>query len=137
MVGSFPFHGQQTSGPSTRDAAANANLLLARCKTIANAVVIPAAALLPAQEGAGVAAMVVDASQVAHARIIELGARDGGKVEIVKGLKEGESVVIEGGLGLEDGKKVRIRKPGEKDEDDKKDDDKKPSPAGGKEADKK
>ena len=106
-------------------------------ETITNAVVIPAAALLPAQVGAGVAAMVVDGSQVAHARVIELGARDGGKVEIVKGLKEGESVVIEGGVGLEDGKKVRIRKPGEKDEDDKKDDDKKPSPAASKEADKK
>lgn len=94
-------------------------------ETIPNALVIPKAAVLPSPEGTGVSVAVVGSDLVAHIRPVELGARDGDNIEVVKGLKEGDSVVIEGGVGLEDGKKVVLRKAGEKD----KDEDEKPSPA--------
>jgi len=47
---------------------------------------------------------------VAHARKIETGVRDGDLVEVMKGLKAGEQVVTVGGLGLEEGAKVRVEK---------------------------
>jgi HlyD family secretion protein len=84
--------------------------------TIKDAVVVPASALLPC--GAGVPAcseaqgvsqaVVVGSDNVAHLRPIQTGVRDGDKVQILSGLKPGERVVTVGGLGLEDGAKVRI-----------------------------
>jgi HlyD family secretion protein len=77
--------------------------------TIKGAVVAPAAALLPGADG-GTQVMVVGADEVAHARKIETGVRDGDLVEVMKGLKAGEQVVTVGGLGLEEGAKVRVEK---------------------------
>ncbi len=76
-------------------------------QTIPDAVVIPAAALLPNDEG-GVQAMVVGSDLVAHEREIEVGVRGPEQVQIVKGLNPGEKVITGGGVGLEDGAKVRI-----------------------------
>lgn len=76
-------------------------------QTIPDAIVIPAAALLPNEEG-GVEAMVVGPRLVAHEREIEVGVRTSEKVQIVKGLNPGERVITGGGVGLEDGAKVRI-----------------------------
>ncbi len=77
--------------------------------TIKEAVVVPGAALLPAADG-GTQVMVVGVDAAAHARKIETGVRDGELVEVVKGLKPGEQVVTVGGLGLQDGAKVRVEK---------------------------
>ena len=77
--------------------------------TIKDAVVVPAAALLAAADG-GTQVMVVGEDAVAHARNIETGVRDGDSVQVVKGLKPGEQVVTVGGLGLQDGAKVRVEK---------------------------
>jgi HlyD family secretion protein len=77
--------------------------------TIKGAVVAPAAALLPGADG-GTQVMVVGADEVAHARKIETGVRDGDLVEVMKGLQAGEQVVTVGGLGLEEGAKVRVEK---------------------------
>jgi multidrug efflux pump subunit AcrA (membrane-fusion protein) len=77
--------------------------------TIKDALVVPAAALLPAEEG-GTQAIVVGADGVAHARKIETGVRDGGKVQVVSGLKAGDQVVTVGGLGLEEGAHVRVER---------------------------
>lgn len=76
-------------------------------QTIPDAVVIPAAALLPNDEG-GVQAMVVGPDLVAHEREIEVGVRTSEKAQILKGLNPGEKVITSGGVGLEDGAKVRI-----------------------------
>jgi len=77
--------------------------------TIRDAVLTPAASLLPAADG-GTQVMVVGADGVAHARKIETGVRDGDFVQVVKGLKPGEQVVTVGGVGLQDGAKVRVEK---------------------------
>ena len=81
--------------------------------TIKDAVVVPAVALLPAAQGetqGGTQAIVVGAGGVAHVRKIETGVRDRDKVQVLSGLKPGEQVVTVGGLGIEDGAKVRVEK---------------------------
>lgn len=87
--------------------------------TIPNAIVIPAVALLPSDEG-GVQVMVVGPDLVAHEKQIDVGAREPEKVQIVKGLDAGERVITGGGIGLEDGAKVRIAAaPATKEDDEK------------------
>lgn len=76
---------------------------------IPDAVVIPVSALLPAADGS-TQAIVVGSDAVAHTRKIEIGARESDKVQVVSGLKPGEQVVTVGGLGVEDGTKVRVEK---------------------------
>ena len=84
--------------------------------TLPKAVVVPVAALLPSSEG-GVAVMSVGSDSVAHQKAVKTGVRDGGKVQILEGVSPGEQVVVVGGVGLEDGAKVRIEKPAEKSEE--------------------
>ncbi|MGP0070334.1 MAG: efflux RND transporter periplasmic adaptor subunit [Bryobacteraceae bacterium] len=93
-------------------------------ETIPNALVIPTVALLPSDEG-GVQVMVVGADSAAHEKKVDLGAREPDKVQVAKGLDQGEKVITGGGVGLDDGAKVRVTAPPPADkEDDKKDDDK-------------
>jgi multidrug efflux system membrane fusion protein len=66
-----------------------------------NAVVIPAAAVVPADEGVQV--FVVDAKNVAHARPVTVGSRAEEEVEVLSGLKGGERVVASGAFGVSDG----------------------------------
>ena len=89
--------------------------------TIQNTIVIPASALLNADDG-GQKVMVVTKDSIAHERRVSVGIRQGARVQIVSGLQEGEQVVTSGGLGLEDKAKVSIQQPKADDEDD--DDDK-------------
>lgn len=79
--------------------------------SIANAVVVPPAALLPSQEG-GTAVMVVTPDSVAHQHAVKVGVRNDDKVQILEGVKAGERVVVAGGVGLQDGAKVKIQAPG-------------------------
>ena len=78
-------------------------------RTIKDALVVPAAALLPAEEG-GTQADVVGTDGVVHVRKIETGVRDGDNVQVLSGLKPGERVVTVGGLGLEDGAHVKVER---------------------------
>jgi RND family efflux transporter MFP subunit len=68
-------------------------------------VVIPAEALVPADTG--VAVFVVDAQSVAHLTPVTVGARNGKEVEIVAGLKGGETIVASGAYGVADGSKIK------------------------------
>jgi HlyD family secretion protein len=85
-------------------------------ETIQNTMVVPAAALLNADDG-GQKVMVVTGDSVAHERRISVGIRQGDRVQIISGLQEGEQVVTSGGLGLEDKAKVAIQAPKVEDED--------------------
>ncbi|HTB16740.1 MAG TPA: efflux RND transporter periplasmic adaptor subunit [Bryobacteraceae bacterium] len=87
-------------------------------ETIPNAIVIPSSALLPSDEG-GVQVMVVGGDSVAHEKKVELGAREPDKVQVLKGLEAGEKVITGGGVGLDDGAKVRIAAAPAADKDDK------------------
>jgi len=97
--------------------------------TIQNTIVIPASALLNADDG-GQKVMVVTKDSVAHERRVSVGIRQGARVQIVSGLQEGEQVVTSGGLGLDDKAKVSIQEPKAEDEDeDNPDEEKKPDDA--------
>ncbi len=89
-------------------------------ETVADAIVVPAAALLSSDEG-GDKVMVVTADSTAHERKVEVGVRDGDKAQIAEGLKEGERVITAGGLGVDDKAKVKVEAaPAGEKEDDKK-----------------
>jgi len=69
--------------------------------------VVPAAAILPGEEG-GTAVLVISSDSVAHRRLVRLGVREGNKIQIESGVNPGEDVVIVGGLGVDDKQKVKI-----------------------------
>jgi HlyD family secretion protein len=71
------------------------------------AAVVPASAILPGEEG-GTAVLVVTPDGVAHKRPVQLGVREGDKVQVLNGARPGEEVVVVGGLGLDDKAKVKV-----------------------------
>ena len=83
--------------------------------TIKDALVVPATAILPGEEG-GTVVMAVAADNVAHMKKVEVGVRETDKVQILSGVSTGEQVITVGGIGLEDKAKVRIVQPGQKEE---------------------
>ena len=111
-----------------------------RADLIRDTILVPASALLNSDEG-GEKVMIFGADSKAHERKVNVGIREGTRVQILSGLQEGEKVITAGGFGLEDKAKVTIKAEDEDDDDDAADDDKdaKPSPldAGKKDAGKK
>lgn len=79
-------------------------------------VVAPEHALLLDNEILGTAkpgehlrkAMIVDAESVAHARVVEIGARQGSLYEVKKGLSEGDRIIVRGQHALQDGTRVEV-----------------------------
>lgn len=85
-----------------------------------DAIIVPASAVtLEASNADEGTVMVVDAQNVAHEKKVTVGIRTAEKIEIVEGLQDGETVVIEGNFALPDGTKVEIAKDEEKQEDEK------------------
>ncbi len=79
---------------------------------IQNAVTVPTAALLSSDEG-GEKVMIAEADGLAHESKVTTGVREGDNVQILSGVKPGEQVIVQGGLGLDDKSKITITKPGE------------------------
>jgi putative aminopeptidase FrvX len=50
----------------------------------------------------------VDSDFRAHRKKVELGVREGDKVQVLKGVQPGEEVVIVGGMGVDDKAKVKV-----------------------------
>lgn len=73
--------------------------------TVKDAVVVPVAAVQRGQPGTFV--YLARADDTVEVRVVELGATDGEKVAILKGLKVGDQVVIDGVDRLRDGAKIR------------------------------
>jgi multidrug efflux pump subunit AcrA (membrane-fusion protein) len=72
-----------------------------------DAIVVPASAVtLEASNATEGTVMVVDDQNIAHETKVTIGIRTPDKIEIVEGLKGGETVVIEGNYALSDGTKV-------------------------------
>jgi HlyD family secretion protein len=74
---------------------------------IPNALVVPASALLPSDEG-GEKVMVAGTDGLAHERAIKTGIRSGDDVQILSGISDGERVITQGGLGLDDKAKIQV-----------------------------
>jgi multidrug efflux pump subunit AcrA (membrane-fusion protein) len=90
---------------------------------IQNAVVVPAAALLPSSEG-GSAVFVVGNDMVAKEHKVSVGVRKADVAQVLEGVDPGAKVVVAGGLGLADGAKVQLegaKSEGKEAKDDKKD----------------
>ena len=88
--------------------------------SVNDALVVPAAAILTSADGA-TTAMVVGADQKAHQTAIKTGIRQEDNVQIVEGLKEGQSVVVAGAYGLPDNTKITVEEAKEKEADKDKD----------------
>jgi multidrug efflux pump subunit AcrA (membrane-fusion protein) len=58
--------------------------------------------------------LVVDDKNVAHEKVVAIGAKEPEMVQVLSGVDPGERVITVGGVGLEDKAKVRVMKPGEK-----------------------
>jgi multidrug efflux system membrane fusion protein len=71
------------------------------------ATVVPAAAILPGEEG-GNAVLTISPDSIAHKRAVTLGVREGNQVQILSGANPGEEVVVVGGMGLDDNTKVKV-----------------------------
>jgi HlyD family secretion protein len=83
-----------------------------------DAIVVPASAVtLEASNADEGTVMVVDAQNVAHEKKVTVGIRTTDKIQIVEGLEDGETVVVEGNFALPDGTKVEIAKDEEKKEE--------------------
>lgn len=78
-------------------------------RTVNNALVVPADAVLTAQDGT-TSVMVIGKDQAAHQTNVKTGIRDGSDVQILSGLSDGEQVVTQGAYGLPDNSKVEISK---------------------------
>lgn len=78
-----------------------------------DAITVPAAAVtLDASNADAGTVMVVDNKSVAHETKVAVGIRTPDRVEIVSGLKGGETVVTEGSYALPDGTKVQTQEEG-------------------------
>ena len=83
--------------------------------TVPNALEVPPAAILPAEDG-GTAVMVVGADHLAHKRPVKTGIRTAEAVQITEGLSPADTVITDGAYGLDDGTKVAVGKPGAADD---------------------
>jgi multidrug efflux pump subunit AcrA (membrane-fusion protein) len=78
---------------------------------IGDAIVVPESAVtLEAANADEGTVMVVDQDSVAHETKVKIGIKQGGKIQIVEGLNEGDTVVTEGNYELPDGTKVEVAK---------------------------
>src|SRR5215217_9374196 len=83
-----------------------------------DAVVVPASAVtLETSDATEGTVMVVDDQNLAHETKVTIGIRTEDKVEIVEGLKGGETVVVEGNYALPDGTKVEPQTNADQEED--------------------
>ena len=96
-------------------------------RSVANALRIPSAAVLTAQDNSK-SVMVVGADGVSHRKPVEIGIQNDGDIQIVSGLTANDVVVTGGAYGLEDGTKIKVGAEG---------DDEKEKPAAGKSGDEK
>jgi len=79
-------------------------------QTIPNALIIPAAALLTAQDGA-TSVMQVSADNRAHRKTVKPGVRQGDDIQVIAGLQAGDRIVASGAYGLPDNTKVKAETP--------------------------
>ncbi|HEY4356937.1 MAG TPA: efflux RND transporter periplasmic adaptor subunit [Acidobacteriaceae bacterium] len=78
--------------------------------TIKNAVQVPASAIVPAEDG-GTNVMIIGPDGAAHKRAVKVGIRTPEVVQILSGVSATDTVITDGGYGLDEGTKVKVGKP--------------------------
>jgi multidrug efflux pump subunit AcrA (membrane-fusion protein) len=76
-------------------------------RTIPDALVIPAAGLLTAEDGA-TSVMLAGSDNRAHQKTVKVGVRQGDDVQILEGVQAGDRVVASGAYGLPDNTKIKV-----------------------------
>ena len=84
--------------------------------TISDAMQVPVAAIVPGEDG-GTNVVVVAADGTTKKQAVKVGIRTTDAVQIVSGLTAGDTVVTQGGYGLDNGTKVTVGKLGATAED--------------------
>lgn len=87
-------------------------------RTVAQAMKVPAAAILTAQDGSK-SVMLVGSDGAAHRKPVTAGIADGDDVQVLSGLSLTDTVITGGAYALDEGTKVKVG-PAEADDDDKK-----------------
>jgi membrane fusion protein (multidrug efflux system) len=71
------------------------------------ALMVPERAIAPLRDDQF--AFVVDENAVAHKRAVQLGQRIAGEVEVISGIAEGETIVVDGSMTVQDGMSVAVQ----------------------------
>jgi len=100
----------QAKNPEQRLKPGTSVRLSMLAQTIPDALVIPAASLLTAEDGT-TSVMLAGSDNRAHQKPVKVGVRQGDDVQIVEGVKEGDRVVASGAYGLPDNTKIQIEQP--------------------------
>ena len=103
----------QAENPGERLRAGQSVHVAIVAMVIDGATLIPAAAVMSNAEGESIV-LAIDDKNVAHEKVVTIGAREPELVQVLSGVEPGERVGSVGGVGLEDKAKVRVMKPGEK-----------------------
>ena len=82
-------------------------------QTVPDALVIPTAALLTAQDGT-TSVMQVSGDDHAYQKNVRVGIRQGDAVQVIDGLQAGDRVVTSGAYGLPDKSKIKVESQNEK-----------------------
>jgi multidrug efflux pump subunit AcrA (membrane-fusion protein) len=82
-------------------------------KTVADALVVPAASVLTAEDGT-TSVMLAGSDGRAHQKPVKIGIRQGDEVQVVEGVQAGDRVVSSGAYGLPDNAKIKTEQPPEK-----------------------
>jgi len=83
-------------------------------RSAAQALIIPASAVLTAQDGTKTV-MVVGADDAAHSKPVTLGIQDGDRVQVLRGVTATDMVIDSGAYALDEGTKVKVGSPDEED----------------------
>jgi multidrug efflux pump subunit AcrA (membrane-fusion protein) len=100
----------QAANPKERLRPGTSVHLAMLAKTLKDAVIVPASAVLTGQDGA-TSVMVVGDDGKAHQKAVKAGVRDGEDIQIAEGIQPGEKVITQGAFGLPDGTKVTVETP--------------------------
>jgi HlyD family secretion protein len=76
-------------------------------RTIQDALVVPANAIITAQDGSS-AVMQAGADGRAHQKAVKVGVRQGDNVQILEGVTASDKVVTNGAYGLPDNSKIKV-----------------------------
>lgn len=75
--------------------------------TISNALQVPTAAILPAEDGT-TSVLIAGSDGAAHKRAVKLGLRNTEKAQILSGVTASDLVITDGGYGLDEGTKIKV-----------------------------
>ncbi len=101
----------EASNPGNRLRPGSTVRVSAVAQEVANAIVVPASALLTGSEGK-MSVMTVTPDSRAHQQPVQVGIRQDGEVQITQGLNAGQQVITAGAYGLPDGTKIKIENTG-------------------------